>query len=371
MGFFNKKHSFGRRSKNSRFLSDPKWEVKARKDKELKTRLETLADYGEDLENFDEKIKTALEMNPTGARRIVGKLINTFLPERFQAALPEGLMLAAGEEGDILKYLGTECRSNVNNIQEAVIDVIDCAKETYEECQKLEEDLATAEENHWNAQELLQYLAGEIKIDIDEQVMDLLDRQFGLLSDEEKEKEGKELMEELRNVLAMKKVNIQGMSPVCVASLHTLRKAVIGLYNFESVVKPHYTIKKAAEQLVKTNATLFDARDVLEGTIRTSMGAIRAVLEAAKSGDKYSVVSEDMQRVMIEEAKKLEKQLRSVGIEDKSVRRKALTDKSSREERTVSPEEGLFSANMPHRPNKEDEGEIVLTEANEGDRHGE
>lgn len=343
MGFFDKKRGFGRRGRNSRFLSDPKWEVKARKDKELKDRLEKLADYGDDLENFNDKMKGALEMNPSGARRVVGKLINTFLPERFQSALPERLMLAAGEEGDILIYLGTECRSNVNNIQEAVINVIDCARETYEEYQKLEEDLATAEENNWNAQELLQYLADETEIEIDERVTNMLDRQFGFLSDEEKEKEGKALLEDLRNVLATKKVNIQGMSPVCVASLHTLRKAIVGLYNFESVVKPHYTIKKAAEQLVKTNATLFDARDVLEGTIRTSMGAIRAVLEAAKSGDKYSVVSEDMQRVMIDEAKKLEKQLKGVGIEDKSVRRKALTDKSVREERTVSLEEGLFS----------------------------
>lgn len=356
MGFFNKKRGLGHRSKNSRFLSDPKWEVKARKDKELKNRLETLADYGEDLENFDDKIKTALEMNPTGARRVVGKLINAFLPERFQAALPEGLMLAAGEEGDILIYLGTECRSNVNNIQEAVINVIGCAKETYEEYQKLEEDLTTAEENNWDAQELLRYLAEETEIDIDERVMDLLDRQFGLLSDEEKEKEGKALLEDLKNVLAMKKVNIQGMSPVCVASLHTLRKAIIGLYNFESVVKPHYAIKKAAEQLIKTNATLFDARDVLEGTVRTSMGAIRAVLEVAKSGDKYSVVSEDMRRVMIEEARKLEKQLHGAGIEDKSIQRRALTDKSAREERTTSPEEGLFSDSMPnHNTRKENE----------------
>lgn len=358
MGFFDKKRGFGRRGRNSRFLSDPKWEVKARKDKELKDRLEKLADYGNDLENFNDKMRGALELNPSGAQKVVGKLINTFLPERFHSVLPERLILAAGEEGDILLYLGTQCRKNVNDIQGAVIDVIDCAKETYGEYQKLEEDLAAAEENNWDAQELLQYLADETEIVIDPRVMDLLDRQFGLLSDEEKKKEGKELLEELKNVLAMKKVNIQGLGPVCIASLHTLRKGIIGLYNFESVVKPHYTIKKAAEQLVKTNATLFDARDVLEGTIRTSMGAIRAVLEAAKSGDKYSVVSEDMQRVMIEEAKKLEKQLKSVGIEDKSARRKALTDTSSRERKTVSLEEGLFSDSTPNNFEKENEESV-------------
>ncbi|MBI3274145.1 MAG: hypothetical protein HYZ69_03295 [Candidatus Colwellbacteria bacterium] len=361
MGFFDKKRGFGRRGKNSRFLSDPKWEVRARKDKELKNRLEALADFGDDLENFDGKMKTALEMNPTGARRVVGKLINTFLPERFHSVLPEGLMLAAGEEGDILMYLGTECRSNVNNIQEAVIGVIDCAKETYEEYQKLGEDLADAEKNNWDAQELLRYIAEETEIEIDPRVMELLDRQFGLLSDEEKEKEGKAFLDELKNVLAMKKVNIQGLSPVCIASLHTLRKGIIGLYNFESVVKPHMTIKKAAEQLVKTNATLFDARDMLEGTIRTSMGAIRAVLEAGKSGEKYSIVSEDMQHIMIEEARKLEKQLKSVGIEDKSARRKALTDERSPGERAVSLEEGLFSDSVNDHTSQEKTDEKTET----------
>ena len=144
-------------------------------------------------------------------------------------------------------------------------------------------------------------------------------------------------------------------------SSHFVRKQVLEpqseLVLHSGLAHPLMTIKKAAEQLVKTNATLYDARDVLEGTIRMSMGAVRAMLEATKSQDKYSVVSEDIQHVMIEETKKLEKQLMSVGIEDKSIRRKALTDKSSRAEKTMTLEEGLFSDGT-HGPAKETDEKI-------------
>lgn len=291
-------------------------EYKEDEDKELKKNIKELITSQKRIKNMNVWLKRALDLPTNSKKLFLGRAARRVLPKTLYNSLPDFLMGVIMEEPDILVMLEQKSRQTVNDTQLVLKDAAACAIKKQEELDSLEDDLETAEEEKWSAQELQQHMAKKVKIKIYDEVSYLLDKEFRGLTDEEKEERKEKLLDDLRSNIIIGYELMDVLKKVCLAGLEIFQKAMTQYFNYMHTYRPLIIIRDAAEALTNTNNAMYLSKKALETTFKESILAIESALQVTKLADRYSIVAPDMQQMLQNGKTILETNLKSLRLEN-------------------------------------------------------
>ena len=278
----------------------------SRGDKLIQENIRNLQKCKKDLDGINSLVQKALDLPVNRKRRLMGKILNKILPTALYRWMPSTVVKFAAEEQDVLEFLERLLRENVDNVQGALRGIAVCAAEKRQAMDELEMDLDTAQKEQWDARTLQQYIAGKAGVEIYDEVAHLLDREFHVLPDEDKERRKDELLIQLRSNIAVGETLMDTLRKVCVAGIQVFHKGVEQYFNYVNFYKPIAAIRDSAKTMVDMNTSMFAARDALVATFKASVVAIEVALDAAKMTQAYSIVSDEVKEVLEAGQKRLE-----------------------------------------------------------------
>lgn len=276
------------------------YELQSVSDEVLQNTIKKLAKRKESLEKIDEDLKEALDIQSKRGKisKAIARTLHTIVPQGWYQRLPSRVARYFAEEGDILEYLETLQRDNVNNIQLEVRILAACAHAKRDEMDQLEQDLKRAEQENWSAKRLQSFMAKRANITIYKEVATLLDVEFKTLSDEQKEERKQYLLQKLRAQVELGYELITTMSKVCAGSLQVFHTAVAQYADFTNVIRPIQRIRNIAQALTDTNTAMYAAPDAIRETFKASVRAITAAMDAARQVEKYSLSSGNLKSLL-------------------------------------------------------------------------
>ncbi len=299
-----------RRSGNSAVSVLPRKEYGLAKDGALQKTMESLKQSKKELEELNGYIKKWCDLPVDRKRSAMAKICYHLIPQKAYSVLPSALVKFMAEEYDVLELIERLWRENVNNVQDATRDTAVCAIETKQMLNELEEDLKTARQENWDAQTLQQYMAGKANLPIYEEVSQLLDEQFNILSPKERERRKKSLLDQMEGNIKAGGKYMEMLRQVCCAELDTFSEGASGYYNYVNFYRKIAVLRDAAKALVDLNQSMYVAKDALKATYQTSLKAIEITLDAISMAEKFSVVGPDMQAMFESGGKRIQDKMR-------------------------------------------------------------
>lgn len=270
----------------------------SRNDRALKENIKSLQESGEELEDISAHLRKILDLPSSKTRGFIAGTVQALVPKSFYGFIPEMVTKFVAEETDVLEQMEASLRGNVDSIQISLHSLTTEAKSKHERIEELKADLARAKEEGWDARQLQEYIAEKAGIELYEEIAEMLDREFGFLPEDEREKRKEELLVQLENNAAIGGQLMNTMGRVCIAGLQVFNKGVGQYYDFMNVYKPLAVIRDAAKDLVKMDESMFKARDALVETLYMSLKAVEASVDAAKLVGSYSIASADMHELL-------------------------------------------------------------------------
>lgn len=282
-------------------------------DKTLREHIGALHHGQQELVGLNKLIQRELGLPIDHKRSLIANILYALIPARLRGSL-------CAEEFDSLELIERLMRTNVDNVQEAMRRLSDCAIATRQELDELGSDLKRAETEGWDARQLQQYMADKADIRIYDVVDQILDSEFKGLSEAEKEKRRIGLLSELRSNIALGEQLMETLGVVCAAGLKVFHQAVGQYHAYTRVYRPIAVIRDAARVLTDTDHSMYAARDALECTVKKSLQVIELAVDAAEMVDNYSIASGDMKGLLEARRKRLNDKLRALeAANDKSV----------------------------------------------------
>lgn len=267
-------------------------------DRALQEIIAAINESRKEFEGINKRVKKALDLPSDRKRDIVAKFLNYLVPTSWYESLPSSVMKLMAEDNDVLELIETLMRSNTNNVQNALRELAACAILKREELNELGADLETAREENWSAQRLQEYIAGKAEIQVYDVVARLLDIEFNVLTQEEKEIRKNDLLKKLSSTVVIGEELMDTIGKVCSAGLQIFLYSVIQYYNYVNFYRPISVIRDSARALIETNHSMYAAKDALVATFKTSLQAIELAVDAANMVNNYSIASSDMQGLL-------------------------------------------------------------------------
>ncbi len=279
-------------------------EMKSTGDRTLKESILSLKQSSDELDGLEDSLKSALDLPNDRVKGFMARCMQFLVPKSFYPSLPDGLVRYMAEESDVLELIGSLQKQNLNNTQEAVRDLAVSSMAKKEEMDGVSATIKQAKEENWNAQQLQEYIAGKAGIQIYEEISMLLESEFDMLGEEERELKKQQLLDQLEaNIVAGQKL-VGVMRATCSAGVSILHRAVGHYFDYVTVYRPVADIRDAAKILTDTNTGMYVAKDAVVTTFQASIDAIRKSVRAAQLVSQYSLVSGDMTK-MLDEAQGL------------------------------------------------------------------
>lgn len=302
----NRNHSSLSRERNMRSTSD----------RALQESIAAVEKSKNDFVELNNYIRHILDLPTNRAKSWFAKGLNFLIPKRFYPKLPNMLVKLIAEELDALEATEGVFRTKVNNIQMGVKDLTHAIKQKGAEIETLRSDFEQAQEKNWNARELHEYMLDKAGLEVDEEIAELLDDKFNVLSEKEKESRKQRLLQQLeRNVSQGRSLVVVGVK-ACYAGLEVFEAWAGEYYNFVSFYKPLAAIRNSAETMIEGAQVMYASRDALASTFDVSVHAIENALEAVRKCKDYSIVSADMQKLLETGNKKIDDKLKLLAGED-------------------------------------------------------
>ncbi len=286
-------------------------DLQERRDNEMGEVIERLAGRKKELERIDKQVRETLDLNPPNPFVRLARGICRAVPKSLSSKLPDSLAKYCADQRDVLEHLETAFRGNITNIQEDLKLLAACARAKNDEMLQLDKDLLEAEDKAWDAKQLQEYMAKRAGQTPDKEVAALLDKEFTMLSDEQKEIRKQYLLKQLRSQIALGRELISTMGRVCSGSLAIYHTAMAGYVAYVNAMRPMQRIRDVAHVLVETNTTVCVAPDALRQIFKTSIESLGTALETAKKIEQLSVTagSCDLTALMESGRAKLDQQL--------------------------------------------------------------
>ena len=290
----------------------PRREFQSQKDRALQDNVKALSSSRGELENINAMIRDELNLPTSRVRNALGRVLHALVPSKMYSSLPSGLVKFIGEETDVLEYIEKLQRTNVDNTQAALRDLAYAAAEKRRQLDELMADIELAERENWDAQKLQQYMASKADVQIYEEVATLLDKEFSVLPDEEKEKRKLELLAHLKSNVMIGETLMGTMAKVCVAGLQVFHKGVEQYYNYVNFYRPIAVMRDSAKTMVDMNQSMTAGKDALVATFQASLQAIDVALDASKMTQAYSIASPDMAKLLESGQQRLEAKIEAL-----------------------------------------------------------
>ena len=128
-------------------------------DQGLKTYLQSLTKGRDGINALNGLVREALDVPENKLSAYAARFFHAIVPRKLWGVMPAAMIKFVAEEYDVLEYIETLMRGNVDNVQEALRSLAYTAMEKREELNMLGEDLARAEAEEWDAETLQEYLA--------------------------------------------------------------------------------------------------------------------------------------------------------------------------------------------------------------------
>lgn len=287
-----------RQSSNKFSASSYRRNFQSPNDRSLKENMKALNASKEELANNNKLVKKALDLPTDRTRSLAAQILHFVIPRRFYDSLPEGMMKFIAEEYDVLEQIERLMRTNVNNTQDALRNIAACAQSKAEDLDNLAADIATAQKENWDAQQLQQYMAERAGVPIYEEVARLLDNEFSILAPEEREKRKIQLLEQLQSNIVIGEELIRTLSKVCSAGLEIFHRGVGQYFDYVNIYRPVAVIRDSAQTMVDMNQSMYAAKDAVVATFQASLRAIEVAVDAGILVSNYKIASSDMKNLL-------------------------------------------------------------------------
>ncbi len=282
---------------------------KIQSDADLRSAVKKLQESGTNLQGINDDIKEALNLDGGNGRGILAKALAKVTPKSWMPALPARVSRYIMEETDVMNMMESQMEGNLNNTQEALRTIAQVTIKKKEELQQLEEDIKRAEKENWSAQELQNYMAEKAGIEIFDEVVQLLDEEFEALTEEEREEQKQDILNNLKGNIVIGNALLETLRRSAIAGLTVFRQGMKQYHDFTQAQREMSALRDTARELTKTSQAMFAARGVLSEVFIASLEAINHSVKAAQLVDKYSITSGAMLQLLDQGRKTLDKEL--------------------------------------------------------------
>ena len=287
------------------------YEPQSKKDDSLQTMIATIKEMGHTVDETGKEIKDMLDIQTSWYHQKVARFMGWLLPNSMKGVLPKSLQRIIAEDGEILEYMETLLRENVNNSQNAAVRAAECALTEEKKLDELKGDLKEVSEENWDAAELQNYIAQKSGIKIHEQVANLLAKEFSVLSDEEKEESRQWLLKELQGTIANKEELQKLLNVVSASGLKIFQAGLTQFYGYTNAYRPFIEIRNSAKTMTELNKSIYAAKDALCLTLDRSVGAVTLILKTLEHVSAYDISAPEMKEFIQEKRLEIEQAIKS------------------------------------------------------------
>ena len=280
------------------------------KDKRLQESIKQLERSGKELAHLDKAVRKNLDLPNDRSRGYIARALHFVIPQRFYPSLPNSIVKLVAEEYDVLELIESLMKGNIDNVQSALRNLAYTAAEKREKLLELAADIEMAKTENWDAKKLQEYVADKSGIQIYDEISKLLDDEFNILPEKEREQRKTELIAQLESNLALGDVLMQTMGKVCGAGLQIFHRGVGQYFDYINVYHPMTVIRDSARTMTDMNKSMHAAKDAVVVTFQASIEAIKTSVEVVAQTERYSIASADMKGILEKGQRDLESGLK-------------------------------------------------------------
>lgn len=274
-------------------------EMRSFNDRTLLESVRSIKESAEELANLDSQLREELDVPLDRTKSLTARFLNLIIPKRFYSSLPS-LVRYVGEAQDVIVQIGSDKRRHVNNIQEGLRDLYHAAVAKKEQLVELRAVIETAKNENWDARQLQEYIARSANVEIYSEISDLLDQEFGILGEEEREARKQQLLEQLHGATVVGERFMKLMAATVSGGLSVFSAGVASYFEYELFEQDVIKMREAAKSFVDVNKGIYAGRAAITGTVQASVDAIRKAVKMAELSNKYSFASDGFLRILDE-----------------------------------------------------------------------
>ena len=303
---------FGAKPSHSADTALAKRTFNSAKDKRLQESIKQLEKSGKELAHLDKAVRKNLHLPSDRTRGFIARTLHYVIPQRFYPSLPNAIVKLVAEEYDVLELIEGLMKGNIDSVQNALRNLAYTAREKREKLLELAGDIEKARTENWSAQKLQEYIAERSGIQIYEEISALLDQEFNILPEKEREQRKNELLAQLESNLALGDVLMETMGKVCGAGLQIFHRGVGQYFDYIQIYRPMTVIRDSAKTMTDMNKSMYAAKDAVVVTFQTSIDAIKTSVDLITQTERYSIASADMKSILEKGQKDLDAGLKAL-----------------------------------------------------------
>lgn len=273
--------------------------------RETHQAMRELKNAGRRIRRLDGLIRGSLKPQRGQGRRAAGWLLAkavSIVPQRWREGveehMPDALWQILKESKDPLQEIRRLSRENIISAQGAVKKLLTSAREEQEAVDGLRDYIGEAREKEFDAQEIQRHITEQADIPVDEEIEQLLDDQFELLTPEQREARRRVLMECLEQTANLGDKTVEVAHEACNAGVSALDQHKVQLFQFVMVQQPIAALRDAALALTDSNNAAYVSREAILKTAQASVFALTRVVDAAKLLDRFSIAAPEVQKAL-------------------------------------------------------------------------
>ena len=281
---------------------------RSRDSDDIKKFIAKSARYKKDIQSLADLIKQDAELPSSNIvvrslSRVALKITPDFIRDRY---MPHSLMIAGTEDCEPLDYIENLSRRNMDNIQDAINDLLSVIKSKTEEINELKITLNDAIENNWDAKRLQELFYEGAGIELRGLMADVLDARYEYLPQESKDAIRKRLLEKLQRTIQIGEHFIHALQKLLIIQLDCCDESAIQLFGYVKHAGPMKALKESASSINDMNTSFLAMKQALVSTFELSIGIIEDTIDHGKLLEGRAILSPEMSDMFKEAAEHLD-----------------------------------------------------------------
>lgn len=272
--------------------------VRLKPNRNLEQHMQQLNKTKSELQHLDNNLRKFLGLEIGYGHTIFARLFGWMVPRKLYGVIPNRILKLVAEEASVLEQIEGLMRECINNNQQAVANLANCALVEVGEVEKLLSDIEIADREGWNARQLQEYMANESQIEINPAISSLLDEKFDVLTDEQKKTRRSELLKQLKALALTRRKLITTLGNTCDAEIAQLNAIIGQFYDYNKVYRPIAVIHESAKGMLDTDRSIYAAREALMAAVEVSVRAVENIIKNAKAVNEYQISSAEFHQLL-------------------------------------------------------------------------
>lgn len=262
-------------------------------DAQIRQITDALTEAKQSLNALDLAVREACGERPGFVRRGIRAMIRKLVPREIRQRI--GILAREDDALNLIEYL---MRKNLNGVQKAIVWLAEMGEEVNRRAQELDQMIETARRECWDATRILAAIAEHGGVRLATRVEQMLGVQLSLLTESQRADQRERLLDALTAEISLGQELRLLLENVGNAGLTVFGAAMTQFHGYVSVARPVAVLRDAANSLVEVNQSSLVARAALEETVRRSIYAVEAVIEATSLAEAYAISSPEMKALL-------------------------------------------------------------------------